>query len=145
MRSIAEIARAKGEDLTSDDTKRACLQVLAFGGLDSNDDPEIGYWAVRASLTHGPIELLIRQVASRLSIVLSEKILAQAVPVVGALAGGALNYVFMGYYQQMAEIHFTLRRLERKYGNEGGVRACFDNLVQQAKARKKFKEEKAAA
>jgi EcsC protein family len=125
MRSIAEIARAKGEDLALDDTKRACLQVLAFGGGNSDDDPEIGYWTIRAALSNAPIELFIKEIASRLSIVLSEKVLTQAVPVVGALAGGALNYVFMGYYQQMAEIHFTLRSLERKYGDEAGVRARF--------------------
>lgn len=139
MRSIAEIARSKGENLASDDTKRACLQVLAFGGLDEDDSPEIGYWATRAALAKKPIELLIKEAAARLSITLSEKILAQAVPVAGALAGGALNYVFMNYYQQMAGVHFVLRSLERKHGDATGVRACFDNLIQQAKARKSLK------
>jgi hypothetical protein len=139
MRSIAEIARSKGEDLSSDDAKRACLQVLAFGGLNSDDSPEIGYWTTRAALAKGPIELLIKQVAPRLSAILSEKVLAQAVPVAGALAGGTLNYVFMNYYQQMAGVHFVLRGLERQHGDEAGVRACFDNLVQQAKARKKLR------
>lgn len=142
MRSIAEIARSKGEDLASDDARRSCLQVLAFGGFDSDESPEIGYWATRLALTKGPIELLIKQVAPRLAATLSEKILAQAVPVAGAMAGGALNYVFMTYYQQMAGVHFALRSLERRYGDDAGIRVCFDTLVQQAKARKKLRPEK---
>jgi hypothetical protein len=38
MRSIAEIARANGEDLASDEGKRACLEVIALGGPGSEDD-----------------------------------------------------------------------------------------------------------
>jgi EcsC protein family len=144
MRSIAEIARSKGENLAEDEAKRACLQVLAFGGVGGADNPEIAYWTTRGALGKGSIELLIKQAASRLGTTLSEKVLAQAVPVAGALAGGALNYVFMNYYQQMAGVHFVLRNLERTHGDEAGVRACFDNLVQQAKARKSLKRENAA-
>lgn len=44
----------------------------------------------------------------------------------------------MDYYQQIAEVHFTLRALERRYGDDGSVRACFDFLVSQARARKKL-------
>ena len=45
---------------------------------------------------------------------LSSKLLAQTVPVAGALAGGGLNWVFMGYYQEMARVHFTIRAIERR-------------------------------
>jgi hypothetical protein len=72
MRSIAEIARSKGDDLASDEVKCACLQVPAFGGVTTDgDDTDIGYWSTRAALTHGTIELLIRQVAARFGATLS--------------------------------------------------------------------------
>ena len=61
---------------------------------------------------------------------LSQKYLTQAVPLIGAAAGGTLNYVFMDYYQQMARVHFTLRELERRHDPDA-VRACFDSLVRQ--------------
>ena len=139
MRSIAEIARSKGEDLASDETKRACLQVFAFGGPNIDEDaPETSYWSTRMALSHGTIEALIKQVATRFGIALSEKFMAQAVPIAGALTGGTLNYVFMDYYQQMARVHFILRHLERKHGDDSAVRPCFDNLVRQARARKKM-------
>ena len=32
LRSIAEVARDSGEDLAAEETRRACLEVLAFGG-----------------------------------------------------------------------------------------------------------------
>jgi hypothetical protein len=92
-----------------------------------------------------PAEILIRQAARRLGVLFSDKLLAQAAPVAGALAGGAVNFMFMDYYQQIARVHFTLRRLERQSKDPDGVGACFDNLVRQAKARKQLKQGKAEA
>jgi len=48
----------------------------------------------------------------------SEKVAAQFVPVVGGITGGAINYTFISHFQKMAEAHFTIRMLERKYGIE---------------------------
>jgi hypothetical protein len=36
--------------------------------------------------------------------------------VVGALSGGAINYMFMHHFQEMARGHFVIKRLEKKYG-----------------------------
>ena len=47
---------------------------------------------------------------------MSEKAAAQLVPVAGAVGGLALNVLFTKYFQRLAEGHFTVRRLERKYG-----------------------------
>ena len=67
MRSIAEIARAHGEDITSDEGKRACLEVMAFGGPGvEDDDTEVGYWSTRAILAHTTIEIAIK--SGRLSV-----------------------------------------------------------------------------
>ena len=129
MRSIAEIARSHGEDLTSADTRQACIEVFAFGGPDIGDeDIDVAYWTIRGGLNHASISLLIRQVAARFGVMLSQKYLAQAVPLIGAAAGGTLNYVFMDYYQRMAQVHFTLRELERRHDPDA-VHACFDSLV----------------
>jgi hypothetical protein len=51
LRSIAEIARAEGEDLRSPGGRLACLEVFALGGnTRSDDDAESAYFAVRAGL-----------------------------------------------------------------------------------------------
>jgi len=48
----------------------------------------------------------------------AEKVVAEALPIVGAVGGGAVNLVFINHFQDMAHGHFTVRRLERKYGEE---------------------------
>ena len=52
LRSIAEIARSEGEDLSSFDTRLACITVFALGGRSKSDNAaETAYYAVRAALT----------------------------------------------------------------------------------------------
>jgi len=70
---------------------------------------------------------LISQVATRFSIVVSEKAAAQAVPVVGALGGAAINSLFIDHFQDMGRGHFIVRRLERLHGQEE-VRRLYDDL-----------------
>ena len=138
LRSIADIARSEGEDLHSPDAKLQCVQVLALGGKSRSDDgTESGYFATRAALAkaiseaathltkkglsqHGApaIVRLISQIASRFSIVVSEKAAAQAVPVVGAFGGAAINTLFIDHFQDMGRGHFIVRRLERLHGQE---------------------------
>jgi EcsC protein family len=132
MRSIAAIARSHGEDLTSADTRRACIEVFAFGGPDIADqDIDIAWWTIRGSLSHASISMLIRQVAARFGATLSQKYLMRTVPLIGAAAGSTLNYVFMDHYQRMAQVHFTLRELERNHDPDA-VRACFEGLLRAA-------------
>ncbi|NJD36856.1 MAG: EcsC family protein [Geobacter sp.] len=138
LRSIADIARSEGEDLRQTDVRLECLQVLALGGASKSDDiAEAGYFAARAALAkavseavehlakHGltqqgapAIVRLISQIAARFSIIVSEKVAAQAVPVVGALGGAAINTLFINHYQDMGRGHFMVRRLERLHGPE---------------------------
>jgi hypothetical protein len=139
LRSIAEVARDSGEDITSEDTKRACLEVLAFGGPSAADDEtEIGYWATRIGMSHLTVNLLIKSAAGRFGLVISEKFLAQAVPIAGAVAGGALNYAFTDYYQTMARIHFCLRSLDRRTNQAAAVRACFASMIRAARDRRRI-------
>ncbi len=141
MRSIMDIARSEGEDLNAFDTQLACLQVLALGGKSKHDDNlDTGYYATRVALssvvknatsyatkhgvgsilqgTNSTLLKLISAVASRFSIQVSEKFVAQAIPVIGAAGGGAINLAFINHFQSMAKAHFTIRRLERSYGEE---------------------------
>jgi hypothetical protein len=143
LRSIAEVARDSGEDLASDETRRACLEVLAFGGPSAHDDEtEIGYWATRLGVNHLTINLLMKSAAARFGVELSAKLLAQAVPVAGAVGGAALNYAFTGYYQSMARVHFTLRALERRSGDPAAVQRVFAEAVETARARRRLRPRK---
>jgi len=136
LRSIAEIARREGEDFRWPEARLACLEVFALGGRTRSDDAvESGYYAVRTVLARAVSEAaryiarrglaeegapvlvrLIAAIASRFGIVVSEKAAAAAVPLVGALGGAAINLLFMEHFQSVARGHFTVRRLERKYG-----------------------------
>lgn len=139
MRSIMDIARSEGEDLSAFDTQLACLQVLALGGKSKHDDHlDTGYYATRVALSsavknatayaskqgmgsllqgsNNALLKLIGAVASRFSIQVSEKFVAQAIPVIGAAGGGSINLAFINHFQNMAKAHFTIRRLERSYG-----------------------------
>ncbi|NNM56557.1 EcsC family protein [Acidocella sp.] len=136
LRSIAQVARDSGEDLATEDTRRACLEVLAFGGPGAADDEsETGYWAARLGLSHLSLNLLIKSAAGRFGVVLSEKLLAQAVPVAGAITGSALNYGFTRYYQNMAQVQFCLRALDRRTGEPAAVHQAFTAMLREARAR----------
>jgi len=147
LRSIADIARSYGEDLNSPEVRLQCVHVLALGGRpDSDNRAESGYFATRAALaksiseaaTHitkmgltqkgaPAIVKLITQVASRFSIVVSEKAAAQAVPLLGAFGGAAINTLFINHFQDMGRGHFIVRRLERQHGQEE-VRRLYDSI-----------------
>jgi len=141
-RSIADIARANGEDLADPGAQIACIEVFALGGTAGGDDAaESGYFAVRAALAEAVSEAthylaahalaeegapalvrLITLVATRFEIQVTEKAAAQAIPIVGAVGGAVVNYLFIDHFQDMSRGHFTIRRLERRYGADA-VRA----------------------
>jgi hypothetical protein len=66
-------------------------------------------------------------IASRFGVVVGQKFAAQAIPVVGALSGAAVNYAFIDHFQEIARAHFAVRRLERRYGKDA-VRMAYDKL-----------------
>jgi hypothetical protein len=76
----------------------------------------------------GPVLVrLLAQIASRFGVVVTQKLAAQAVPIIGALGGAAVNYAFIDHFQEIARAHFTIRRLERRYGKDT-VRTAYDEL-----------------
>ena len=69
----------------------------------------------------------IAAVASRFGIVVTQKALAQSLPILGAVGGGLVNTMFISHFQDMARGHFAIRRLERQYG-EVPVRNAYQRL-----------------
>ena len=144
LRSVADIARSQGEEIRTVPAKLACLEVLALGGR-ATSDVQTGYFAVRGVLAHEvseaakfiaqkgliegapPIARLIATVAARFGTVVSEKVAAQSVPVIGAVGGALINTLFMDHFQNMARGHFTVRRLERSYG-AAEIEACYTEI-----------------
>ncbi|HQT60144.1 MAG TPA: EcsC family protein [Acidiphilium sp.] len=138
FRAIAEIARSHGEDIDDFETRRACLEVFGFGTIRGEEgEVEASYWAVRGALTHAPLALFLRTIAARFSVMLSEQAMAALVPLVGALSGAGANYLFMSHFQTMAQVHFTIRDLERRHDPEQ-VRACFDAHVARLRERRQL-------
>jgi EcsC protein family len=134
LRSIAEIARQEGEDLNAPDAAFACLEVFALGGQGSGEAAlESGYFAIRAALAKSVsdsarflaaegaqsapvVARLVSQIAARFGVVVSEKLAAQAAPILGAIGGAAVNAAFADHFQTLARGHFIVRRLERRHG-----------------------------
>lgn len=138
LRSIADIARSEGENIADLGARLACLEVFALGGRSRLDDgAETGYYAVRAALANAVFEAtyhitrygmvthnapvlvrLVNMVAARFGVAVSEKFAAQAVPAIGAVGGASINLLFIKHFQDMARGHFSVRRLERAYGED---------------------------
>lgn len=147
LRSIVDIARHEGHDVARLEVRLSCLEVFALGSRQQSDDSsQGGYWVVRGALAkeiadaikhvasrgmskRGAPALvrLISTIAARFSVVVTEETAAKLVPVIGAAAGGAINLLFMEHFQTVAHGHFTIKRLEVKYGLEA-VRKKYEEL-----------------
>jgi hypothetical protein len=113
--------------------------VFSLGGPSEADDgSESGYYAARIALSkaiaeasawmarkHGigkqsapAIVRLVAMIAARFNVQVSQKAAAMMVPVVGAAGGAVINTLFIRHFQDMARGHFTVRRLERAYGQD---------------------------
>jgi hypothetical protein len=148
LRAIADIARAEGEDLKDPNSALACLEVFALDGRETTASiSESGYFAIRGLLARTVSEAaryvasrgiidetapalvrLLAQLGSRFGVVASQKFLAQATPALGAVGGAAINVAFIDHFQSLAKGHFTVRRLERKYG-EPFVRDEYERMA----------------
>jgi len=138
LRSILDIARSEGENLTDPETILSCVAVFGLAGRTETDDPaKSSYFANRERLMESVKEAalfiawrgvaeesspalarLITEIASQFGFVVSEKASAETIPIVGALGGAVINYAFIDHFQSVARGHFSVRRLERKYGKD---------------------------
>ncbi len=138
LRAIMAIADKQGEDLASIETRLECLSVFALGSPTEEDDAaESGYYAMRLMLAKAMKEAakyiaerglaeegapilvkLITKIAARFSIVISEKVAGELVPLISGVTAAGLNYIFIDHFQSVANAHFTIKRLERIYGKK---------------------------
>src|SRR5258708_6593952 len=148
LRSIADIARNEGHNISLMTTKLACLEVFAFGGPTRADDAaDSAYWVTRAALSKtvsdaasyltqkGAVDVtapalirLINNIAARFGVIVSEEVAAKALPLIGAASGSVINVLFIDHFQNMARGHFIVKRLEARYGLEK-VRNIYQDLA----------------
>jgi len=150
FRSIVDIARAEGESPQDSETIVNAMQVFTMGSgqSDKDDGAETSYYGARLALskavgdalqylathsvrnTSAPVLVrFVAAIASRFGVVVTQKAMAQALPIVGAVGGGLVNTMFISHFQDMARGHFSIRRLERQYGGEVVRKAYQEFLV----------------
>ncbi len=96
-----------------------CLRVFGAGSpLASDDGVNTSFLTARMTVTGAAVKNMIATVAPKLAAVLGQKLAAQAVPVLGAMTGAALNAAFLSYYREMARIRFALLKLAEVHGAE---------------------------
>jgi hypothetical protein len=155
LRSIAGIARKKGENLNDPEVRFNCLEVLSLSPRSRRSAArgavaQTSYYAARAFLARAVSEAtanllergvgqatapaivdLVGTVAGRFGVVVTQKSAAGAIPVVGAIGGAAINLAFMDHFQKLAWAHFSIRKLERKYGRDQ-IRVRYEDHVERA-------------
>ncbi len=143
FRSICDIARSEGEDLREVEARLQCLAVFGMGRSVQEEETDLGYFIARGALAqaiskasselaskgvaaHGAPALmrLMNAIAARFSAQVSEQVAAKSIPAIGAVLGAVVNTVFIDHFQQTAQGHFAVRRLERRYGSEA-VQAAY--------------------
>jgi hypothetical protein len=156
LRSIASIAQEFGERIDDAEVELQCLSVFSYGGPGKGDDAlESSYlsarFAIQEMVTHAAravaglsaaefaamiqrgtapaLVSLIAKVAARFNVVVTQKMLVQSLPVLGAATGATLNVAFMDHFNRVARYHFGIRSLERKYGLEV-AQAAYRDAVQ---------------
>jgi hypothetical protein len=160
LRSIAVIAAEHGADLNDPATRLECLAVFSFGS-EPLEEMESSYFTSRVSvalavrqaghfvaahsareisdaLARGTAPLLIRLVntiAARFQVVVSQKLAAQAVPLIGAGLGALVNAAFTDHFNRVARYHFSIVALERRYGREV-VQAAYAEACRTQRARR---------
>ena len=112
LRAIQGIAAEYGFDPNDPSVLADCMTVFASAGpLEQDDGANMAFLTTRVTLTGTAVHGIMKSVAPKLATVLGQKLAAQTVPILGAAAGAATNYAYTSYYQEMAHVHFGLRRL----------------------------------
>ncbi len=119
LNTIRAAARDAGFDPDDDEVRAECLQVFAAGSpLAQDDGVNTSFIASRLALTGSAVQNLIATIAPKLAVVLGQKLAAQAVPVIGAVSGAALNAAFLSYYRDVAQVRFALLNLAKVHGTD---------------------------
>ena len=107
LHAIRSEAQAAGYDPDDPAVRLACLEVFSAGSpLRSDDGVNTAFLSARLTVAGGTLQKALAVVVPRLAAVFGQKLAAQAVPVLGAVSGAALNAAFLNYYREMARIRF---------------------------------------
>lgn len=129
--AMQKIAAENGFEPVSEETRLTCLEIFGAGGPGPRDDGvNSTFLGTRIGLNGSTLNAVITRIAPRFAAVISQKLAAQIVPVLGAAAGAGVNYAFMDYYQEMARIRFGLKRLALIHGEDDVLAAFRTALVQ---------------
>ena len=119
LHAIRAQAQAAGYDPDDPAVRLACLEVFSAGSpLKADDGVNTAFVSARLTLAGGTLKKALAVVVPRLAVVFGQKLAAQAVPVLGAVTGAALNAAFLNYYREVARIRFRLMRLSEVHGPE---------------------------
>ncbi len=112
LRSIQDVAVEHGFDPHSELVRFDVLEVFSSAGpLKHDDGVDTAFVSQRIGLAAGGLDAVISLVAPRLAVAFGPKVAAQLVPIIGAVAGSSVNFIYAGYYRDMAHVHFGLRKL----------------------------------
>lgn len=152
LRSIASIAAEFGADLSDPGVRLECLAIFSFGGPRKEDDAmESSFFttkaamavlikeaakfvagkapgAIAAAVADGSAVALVRliaRIAAQFEIAVTEKFIAQSLPVIGAVSGASINAAFAGYFNSVARYHFGIWKLQQQIGEEA-VKALYN-------------------
>lgn len=119
LHAIRQAAREEGFDPDDPEIRAECIRVFGAGSpLDTDDGINTSFLSARITLTGPAVHKVIASVAPKLAAALGQKLAAQAIPVLGAVTGAALNAAFLTYYSEIARIRFALLRLSQTHGSD---------------------------
>jgi len=88
LRVIQGVAVEHGFDAAAENVQFDCIQVFsAAGPLAEDDGSDLGFITARIALSGKAMQAVIARIAPKLAVVMGQKLAAQSVPVLGAVAG----------------------------------------------------------
>src|SRR3954468_4277613 len=140
FRSIGSIATEFGERLGDEEVRLQCLAVFSLGGPGKKEEAmDSSYLSARLGLeklisaaakavagktaeeiatmvqkgTAAAAVNLISKVAARFDIIVTEKVVVESLPVIGAVTGATINIAFMDHFRRRMSGHCSLSRSGR--------------------------------
>ena len=132
LHAIRRAAVTNGFDPDTPAIRAECISVFGAGSPFSGDDGvNTSFLGARLAVNGPALHALIARIAPKLAAALGPKLVAQSVPLLGAVAGAGLNAAYINYYREIAEIRFGLLRLAERHGIDA-VMVAFQRATEPA-------------
>ncbi|MCX6131487.1 MAG: EcsC family protein, partial [Proteobacteria bacterium] len=153
LRAISSIADDWGHDIEDPSIQMQCLYIFSLGSPRHSQDNalESSYFSSRIAfeqliqaaanslasqsgrelakgyekLTAPAVLKLLNKIAGFFELTVTEKLLAESIPLIGAIGGASINAFFCSYFTEAARFHFGLLRLEALHG-PAAIQAAFE-------------------